>query len=171
MTYRDDLDALAARQATLQAELGRKQRELAEVSGMLAEAREAQRPERYFHAPDLRRRPRRHLIAAAMVVTLGSGAAAGAVAATDPGWPPTGSAEVPRGHLVRIRTNQASLAQAQRAQAELEALRALGLLPIDPSDPSARGLAVAKRIRPQPLWHIGPSLPPGAPWDRRFTLY
>jgi len=168
MTYRDDLDALAARQATLQAELGRKQRELAEVSGMLDEAREARRPESYFHAPDLRRRPRRHLIAAAMVVTLGSGAAAGAVAATDPGWPPTGAIQEPRGTLVRIRTNRASQEQAQRAQAELDALRAVGLLPVDPSE---RGLAVAKRIRPQPLWHIGPSLPPGAPWDRRFTVY
>jgi hypothetical protein len=162
MTYRDDLDALAARHATLQAELGRKQRELTEVSGMLAEAREARRAESYFHAPDLRRRQRRHLMAAAMVVTLGCGAAVGAAAATEPGWPHTGTAQ-PRGHLVRIRTNQASQEQAHRMQAEVEAMRALGLLP---GDPSEREVAVAKRVRPRLLWNVSPSLPPGAPWDR-----
>jgi hypothetical protein len=163
MTYRADVDALTARQVSLQTELGRKQRELAEVSGMLDEARRVHRAEDYFaRAPDLWRRQRRQLLVGALVVALGSGVALGAAAASEADARRAAAAEL-HGRLVRIRDNRAVQAQSQRLQAELEALRALGLRPVPAAD---RGIALASPAHPRPSWRLGSTLPPGAPWDR-----
>ena len=163
MTYRADVDALTARQATLQVELGRKQRELAEVSGMLDEARQVRRAEDHFaRAPDLWRRQRSHLLVGALVVVLGSGVALGAAAASEVDAR-RATAEELHGRLVRIRNNRASQEQSQRLQAELEALRVLGLRPVPAAE---RGIALATPARPRASWTLGSTLPPGAPWDR-----
>ena len=163
MTYRADVDALTARQASLQAELGRKQRELAEVSGMLDEARRVHRAEDYFaRAPELWRRQRRNLLVGALVVALGSGVALGAAAAHEVDARRAAAEEL-HGRLVRIRDNRAVKVQSQRLQAELEALRALGLRPIPASE---RALAQISPGRTRPAWTLGSTLPPGAPWDR-----
>lgn len=134
MTYRDDAAALAARQATLQAELCRKQRELAEVTSMLAEARRVEQAESYFeHAPDLRRRQRRHLsIAAVLVLLITGGAAFAAVAAAGDR---TEAVSEPRAAKLRIRPARVSPARVspeylERMKAQDEAFRALGLIPV-----------------------------------------
>ena len=82
MTYRDDLDALTARHAALQVDVAKKQRELAEVGALLAEARRVDQAETHFaRQPALRRRQRRHLIAGALIALVAGGAALGATSA------------------------------------------------------------------------------------------
>jgi hypothetical protein len=163
MTYRADVDALTARQAALQAELDRKQRELTEISGMLDEARNVRKAEDYFaRAPDLWRRQRRRLLTGALIAVLGGGMALGAAAAAEADAHRATADEL-RGRLVRIRDHHTAQAQSQRFQAELEALRALGLRPV-PAD--ERGIALARPSRVVPAWRLGSTLPPGAPWDR-----
>ncbi len=165
MTYRDDLEALAARQASLQADVDRKQRELADVRGMLAEARRVEQAESELdRAPDLRRHARRQLAIGALLVTLGTGAGVGAAATTDASSSETASAEV-RGMLVRVRTTRHSLQQAERRRAEFEALRALGLIPV--LDEDGRPIGLERRTRRVPAWTLGPAVPAmGSPWDR-----
>lgn len=167
MTYRADLEALTARQASLQAELGRKQRELAEVTGMLDEARRLRGAEAYFErAPALRQRQLRHLIAGALVAVLGSGAALGAAAAAAGADCRRATAESQRLRIVRIRDRaEQAEARALRLRAELAALRlqAQELGPAREADPAVAAVSPARRL---PLWKLSATLPPGAPWDR-----
>jgi len=157
MTYRDDLDALTARHASLEAELERKQRELAEITEMLAEAGRVRQAESYFErAPDLRRRQRRHLVVGALVVMLGSGAALGAAASAAKQSHRAEAAQMET-RLVRIRSTLAARADARRLQAELEALRALDLIPV--VAPGGSGVALVKSR--------GPELPAPGPLARQ----
>lgn len=161
MTYRDDLAALTARHATLQLEIGRKQRELAEVAGMLAEARHLEQAESYFdRAPELRRRERRHLLAGALAVTLCLGTGLGyATAATADLRPDVG--QTMQSAIAKLDEMRASHERAQRLKAEIEALKVLGLIPV--IDPNARdgktGKPVRVRLRSLPAWTMGSPLP------------
>jgi hypothetical protein len=160
MSYRDDLDALTARQASLEAELGRKQRELAQVTGLIAEARQVEQAESHFErAPDLRRSQKLHLVVGALVLTLGSGAAVGAAAATAEAPRPQAAGLV-RGTLARLAANRVRLEQARRLHAELEALRTLHLIPmVAPNAPNVRGLELAQHSPPLPAWILGSGVP------------
>lgn len=145
MTYRDDAAALAARHATLQAELGQKQRELDEAALMLADARRVEQAASYFErAPELRRRQWRHLgLAAVVVVLVGGGALAAAASAAKQARQVEAQEQETR--LVRIRSTLAARADAQRLQAELEALRVVVARPA--ADPDPRGARPATRLR------------------------
>jgi len=155
MTYRNDLDALTARQATLQAELGRKQRELDEVSGMLAEVRRVEERGRGLeHTPDLRRRHRLQLMVGALVVTLGSSAAMAAAAATVPDTRrPT--AELVERMVAKVQRAHAAHERAQRLRAELEALQVLHLIPV--IAPTARA-GTSTEYYPRVGWTLGSRL-------------
>jgi hypothetical protein len=157
MTYRDDLDALTARQTALEVELGRKQRELAQVTGLIAEARQAQQVEsRFERMPDLLRPQRLHLLVGALVLTLGSSAAIAAATVTDQGPPPNIPQLVQRS-IDRIQANRARLEQAPRLRAELEALRTLHLIPV--IAPNTREVALGKQLRGHPVWILGSGMP------------
>jgi hypothetical protein len=126
MTYRDNADAIAARHATLTAELAQKQRELDEVTAMLADVRRADQAESYFErAPDLRRRQKHHLAAAGLILALFCGGALGAEVSAAKHSHRVQAVEQ-EARLVRIRSTQATRESAQRLRAEIEALRALG---------------------------------------------
>jgi hypothetical protein len=126
MTYRDNADALAARHATLTAELAHKQRELDEVTAMLADARRADQAATYFErAPDLRRRQKHHLAAAGLIVALLCGGGLGAAVSSAKHSHRVQAAELET-RLVQIRSTQAAREATQRLRAEIEALRALG---------------------------------------------
>jgi hypothetical protein len=158
MSYRDDLDALTARHTNLQLEIGRKQRELAEVAGMLVEARRLDQAECYFdRAPELRRRERRHLLAGALAVTLCMGTGLGYATSA------AASAGIDAAHpvqeaIVKIDALRAKHERAQRLTAEIEALRVLGLIPV--VAPNARdGKGAKVRLRSLPAWTLGSPLP------------
>jgi len=161
MTYRDDLEALTARQASLQAELTRKQRELAHVTGLLAEARGVEQAEAYFErAPDLRRSPRRHLAVGALVMTLGSGALVGAASAADEGSHHRTTQEAVERSVARLEAHRARHEQTRRLAAELDALRTLHLIPVvAPTAPPVRGLELTQHNPPLPAWILGSSVP------------
>jgi hypothetical protein len=152
MTYRDDAQALAARQATLEAELFRKQRELAEVTSMLAEARRVEQAESYFErAPDLRRRQRHHLaIAAVLALLITGGAGFAAVAAAGHRAEEVSSAVgEPRPAKARPRPARVSPEYLERMKAQDEAFRALGLIPVvPPIAPSDREAEILCRLPP-----------------------
>jgi hypothetical protein len=148
MAYRDDLAALTARHATLQAELRHRQRELAGVAALIAEARRLDQAETYFErAPALRRRARRHLAAAALVAIALTGGALGATMA-DTGWAPVGAPApalgAARPALAGVdRTGGAApiriwSSDPERLAAELEALAVLGLIPVVAPQPPPR---------------------------------
>lgn len=160
MSYRDDLDALTSRQAALQAELGRKQRELAQLTGLIAEARQVEQAESYFdRAPDLRRRRRFHVIAGALVVLLVSGVALGAASAAEETSHPE-TAGLVQGAIARLQANRARHEQLVRLYAELEALRTLHLIPVvAPATPAVRGLDLSQHSPPLPAWVLGSSVP------------
>lgn len=179
MTYRSDLDALAARHATLEAELGRRRRELAEVTGMLAEARQMEQAEQAFAGgmPDLRRRPQRHLFAIALAVTLGTGASVGVAAADEVGSrrEVVGAAKEGAGRvrMPRVMTAEDML----RMEAELEALRAIGLVAVVAPNYPAGGRVVVRGVqraerepkaeRPTVAWTLGTNVPVrGSLWGR-----
>ena len=153
MSYRDDIEALAARQATLRAELGHRQRELAEVTAMLAEARRVAQAETYFaRAPDLQRRRRIRLAVAAVVVLAISGGALGVAVGAERARileetelrvqapPPQVRSRVP----VRI-----SYENLDRMRAQVEALNVLGLIPVIPPQPQSPEDERAQRARDQ----------------------
>jgi hypothetical protein len=157
MTYRDDLDALSARHTNLQLEIGRKQRELAEVAGMLADAHRLDQAESHFgRVPALRRRERRHLVAGALAVSLCLGA--GLSYATNA----VADSRVDTEHAVnplvaKIEALRTKHERTQRLKAEIEALQTLGLIPIvDPGSP--RGKRWVK-TSPMPAWTLGSPLP------------
>ncbi len=129
MSYRDDVDALAARHATLTTELAHKQRELDEVAAMLADVRRADQAASYFErVPDLRRRQLHNLAATALILALVSGGAlAASVSAAKQSH--QAQAELLESRLVRIRSTQAARLDAQRLRAEVEALLAAGAPP------------------------------------------
>jgi hypothetical protein len=156
MTYRADLDALVARHATLQAEIARKQRELAEVAGMIAETRQLEQAESYFaHAPDLRRRQLRHLAAGVLAVTMISGAAIGSAATDEDSLPTVG--EAVQAAVARVDAIQARREAWHRLAAEVEALRVCGLMPVVAANKD--GAATAQRPRPQTAWVLGSNVP------------
>ena len=157
MTYRDDLDALTARHTSLQLELGQKQRELAEVAGMLVEARRLEQAESHFdRLPALHRRERRHALAGALAVTLCLGAGLGyattAAADSRVDADPMLQRMVAKVEAVRVKHER-----AQRLKAEIEALQVLGLIPI--VDPTAPGGKMRVKTRPMPAWTMGSPLP------------
>ena len=156
MTYRSDLDALTARQVSLQAELDRKQRELAEISGMLAEVRRVEQAESYFEgAPEQLRRRRLHLVAGALAVTLVSGTALGAVSSVVEDSRRTATEVVDRA-LAKLEAGRTAHERAQRLRAEVEALQALHLIPV--VAPNA-GIRLAERSRRAPAWLLGSGVP------------
>lgn len=130
MTYRDDLDALAARHAALESEVARKQRELAEVTSLLAEAKQVDQAEAHFsRAPVLRRRQRRHLLVGALAAVLASGAALGyasSLKAEDPHADARAALIFERAEAVAARAQQAA-ERADRRLAAYEALKEIGL--------------------------------------------
>jgi hypothetical protein len=127
MTYRDDLDALAARHAALEAEVARKQRELAEVASLLAEAKRVDQAEAHFaRAPVLRRRQRRHLIVGALAAVLASGGALGYAASLEPEPAVDGPCLPHSAAAARARAQQAA-ERADRRLAAYEALQQIGL--------------------------------------------
>ncbi len=158
MTYRADLDAHTARHTNHQLESRRKQRELAEVAGMLAEARHLDQAERYFdRAPELRRRERRHLLAGALAVTLCMGTGLG-YATSAAATPRIDAVHPLQAAAAKLDAMRASHERAQRLTAELEALRVLGLIPV--VAPNARdGKAAKVRLRSLPAWTMGSPLP------------
>jgi hypothetical protein len=165
MTYRDDLDALTARHATLQAELGRKQRELAELTEMLEEAGRVNQAERYFERRPELRRARHPLLVGALVTTVAFGAALGygAVAGTGAA---AAAAEVTACAMPRSAASLPlrSPEQVQRLKAEIEALQVLGLIPV--VAPEGRRVALAKADRREPAWILGSSVPArGSLWS------
>jgi hypothetical protein len=162
MTYRDDHAALTARHTNLLLEIGRKQRELAEVAGMLAEARHLEQAESYFdRAPELRRRERRHLLAGALAVTLclGTGLGYATAAAAADARPDVGQAL--QRTIAKLDAVRASHERDQRLKAEVEALKVLGLIPV--LDLNARdgktGKTARVRLRSLPAWTMGSPLP------------
>lgn len=129
MSYRADADALAARRATLLTEVARKQRELADVSAMLAEVREVEQAETYFEqAPARGRRQMRNVMAASLGALLLSGGLLGAAVATAAA-PQEARAEAV-GLRVRSTPTRITPEGLERRKAEVEALRTLGLIPI-----------------------------------------
>ncbi|HWU88926.1 MAG TPA: hypothetical protein VN253_16785, partial [Kofleriaceae bacterium] len=122
-----DLDALAARHAALEAEVARKQRELDEVTALLAEARRVDQAEAHFaRAPALRRRQWRHLIAGALVAGLASGAALGAMSGPLAEASTPGRAAAARDAASFIAVHTWTAAQrADRRKAVQEALQQL----------------------------------------------
>jgi D-serine deaminase-like pyridoxal phosphate-dependent protein len=126
MTYRDDLDALAARHAALETEVARKRRELDEVASMLVEAHRIDKAEAHFaRPPAARRRHGRYLVLGALVAMgIGSGAAMSAVAGT------TAEASTPRAGAAdkMIAVHAWTAAQrAERRKAAYDALQEIGL--------------------------------------------
>ena len=128
MTYRDDLDALSARHSALQSEVARKQRELAEVTTLLAEAQQVDQAEAHFStAPVLRRRQRRHLFAGALIALLASGAVLGSMASSSPEpGADTQAAIADNVSSAAARTWKAA-ELADRRKAAYEALKQIGL--------------------------------------------
>ncbi|HWO26700.1 MAG TPA: hypothetical protein VNO30_48555 [Kofleriaceae bacterium] len=157
MTYRDDLDALTARHTSLQLEIGRKQRELAEVGGMLVEARRLDQAESHFdRVPALHRRERRHALAGALAVTLCLGAGMG-YATTAVADSRADAEPMLQGMVAKVEAVRAKHERTQRLKAEIEALRVLGLIPIvDPTAPRGKRW---EKTRPMPAWTMGSPLP------------
>jgi hypothetical protein len=125
MTYRDDLDALAARHAALESEVARKQRELAEVTSLLAEATQVDQAEAHIsRAPVLQRRQRRHLMVGALAAVLASGGALGYASSLE-----RAASEAAARAAVAAATARAQQAavRADRRLAAYEALKQIGL--------------------------------------------
>lgn len=129
MTYRDDFDALSARHAVLQSEVARKQRELAEVTTLLAEAQQVDQAEAHFStAPVLRRRQRRHLFAGALIALLASVAVLGSMSASsaEPAEDTRAASIADNVSSAAARTWKAA-ELADRRKAAYEALQQIGL--------------------------------------------
>ena len=112
---------------------------------MLGETRRVEQAERYFErAPDLRRRQRRHLTIAALLVLILSGGALGAAVASAknarPAEPQPQPLVEPRGiprHRLPVRISYDDL---NRMRAQVEALNVLGLIPVVPPSPESAAL-------------------------------
>lgn len=122
MSYRDDLDALAARHAALEIEIAQKERELAAVAALLADARRVDRAATHFEtAPLRRRRSERRILAAALGVGLACSAAVGYGSTRDTDVLPHTHISISEltGHI------SAALAQVDREYAVREAHRVI----------------------------------------------
>lgn len=124
MSYRDDLDALAARHAALEVEIAAKERELAAVASMLAEARRLDRAAEHFaHAPVKRRRSERRILAAAFGVGLACCAAVGYASTTECAERPEISISELTGRISAV------IAGIDRDRAAFDALKVIGKRP------------------------------------------
>jgi hypothetical protein len=121
MSYRANLDALAARHAALARDLTAKQRELRELTALIAEARQLDEAEAWLCAPPASRRRRARRTAATAIALV--------LVVTGGLWAVGGSPQPATARDACAARAAEAIGRAELAAARHEALRAAGALP------------------------------------------